>query len=122
PAAPLRLRADGEPVAGEIDDDELLVDEEEVELACSTRRAAGACKPAPAKQRVQQRRLPDVRAACHGHFRQSRRRAAAGRGRGAEEPGRGDLHGPEPAQPPAWGAAAGCDSPSALFTIWTWRT
>src|SRR5262249_5770826 len=104
----------------QIDQHEALVDEEEVDLPRPARRAAGARQAAPAQERIQQRRLADVRTAGDCHLGQARRRTAARGGRGAEEAGRGDLHARALRQPP--GFVAGWLSPSALFTICTCRT
>src|SRR3989442_491218 len=91
PRAPLRLRAHREPVAGQVHQHDPLVQREEVELPGPPRRAARARQAAPADERVDERRLTDVRAAGDRDLGRPGRRPAASSARGAEEAHRDDL-------------------------------
>src|SRR5215470_10220220 len=87
PGAPLRLGPDREPVAREVDEHEGVVHEEEVQLPRPSRRRADARQPAPSNERVDQRRLADVRPPRDRDLGQAGRWPPAGRRRGTEEAG-----------------------------------
>src|SRR5439155_9028466 len=101
--------ADREAVAGQVHQNEPLVEREEVELPGPPRRAARARQPAPADEHIDERGLADVRAPGDRTLGWSGRRPAAGGGRGAEEARRDDLT--HPGARPLLARCARCAAP-----------